>query len=184
MELRTSAFYLTFLLLIGSCMTLCLYNFVLSLCVVNEEMTEKKVDIINTIFICLHAVAGCVLVFRFSSPIRAYPGSHKEIISSLKQLKTKLNGCSDELTQIHTPGPIEYLESDSFAGAYIRILYIWLWMLILLAYAIYVGIIKHVQHYRKKKEFMDTVGDVDQGKEQNMDGPNVVAQQNISQVPL
>ena len=63
-------------------------------------------------------------------------------------------------------------------------MYIWLWMLSHVAYAIYVGIIKHVLHYRKKKELIDAVGEADQGNEQNAIGTNAALQHNKSQVPL
>ena len=83
-------------------------------------------------------------------PFRRYPGQQDETVESLIQLRGQLNGCSDDLTQIHTPGPVEALESDSSMGNMVRIIYIWVFMACFVAYSVYVGIIKHVMHYNNK----------------------------------
>ena len=56
-------------------------------------------------------------------------------------------------------------------------------MLSLIAYAIYVGIVKHVQHY-KNKEATDTAGGADQRLEQDVNETNDAAQHSMSQVAL
>ena len=83
-------------------------------------------------------------------PFRTNPNLQAEAVESLKQLRSELNGCSDDLTQIHTPGPIEFLEGNSPTGTYVRIVYIYVWMFTFVVYAIYVGIIKHIVHYMNK----------------------------------
>ena len=63
-----------------------------------------------TVLICAQAFTGVYYIYINTRAFLAYPGELGETIESLKLIRTLLNDCSDNLTQIHTPGPIEYLE--------------------------------------------------------------------------
>ena len=81
---------------------------------------------------------------KSTQPLLTFPGKRTEEIENLKQVKSLLNGCSDDLTQIHTPGPIEYLEEESMTKVYVFIVIIWINMILICCYGVCNGIIAHI----------------------------------------
>ena len=93
-----------------------------------------------------------------TKPLLALSGRDANI-QSLKLIKTLLNDCSDDYTQVYTPGPIEYLEGDeNISKAYGLIVLVWLYLIAICAYGLWNGIISHVLFLREggkclKKKF-------------------------------
>ena len=75
-------------------------------------------------------------------------------IEYLKSIKEKLDRCSDELTQINSPGPIEYLEeSKVHDGVFVLCyMYVLIWCILVLSYGLFQGIYRYTEWKKKEAE--------------------------------
>ena len=103
---------------------------------------EITSNICHTIVICVHTYLLLLLLHFINRPLLEYPGKRREYIARLRKARDLLDGCSDDYTQIQTPGPIEFLEEDLLIGIYLRAAYIWILLIIISAYGIYNGIFR------------------------------------------
>ena len=98
-----------------------------------------------TLLISVHALVGVICIYSFTRPLLNFPGGRNDTIEGLNKIRTLINGCSDDLTQIHTPGPIEYLEEEeNMWKVYFFIVIVWIWLIGICAYGLWNGIISHI----------------------------------------
>ena len=105
-----------------------------------------------TILICAHAFAGVYFIYIYTEPLLTYPRKREEDIESLKQLRDLINGCSDDLTQIFMTGSVEYLEGEeNMFEMYSLVIKVWFWLIVLCAYGLWNGIIRHILFLREQE---------------------------------
>ena len=98
---------------------------------------EIASNICHTIMICVHTSFLLWLLYIINRPLLEFPGKHREYIKGLGQARDLLDGCSDDLTRI--PGLLHRVWF--YEGAFLRLAYILLLMIVISAYGICIGII-------------------------------------------
>ena len=112
--------------------------------------SEIVMDVCDTILICAHAFLGAFYIHRMSQPFLSFPDQVDKEIEGLNELKNLINGCSDDLTQIHTPGPIEALQQQDMSSQIYASVIIWIFIVGLCAYGVFFGILMHIWYILTK----------------------------------
>ena len=101
--------------------------------------------VIVTILISAQAFTGVFLLYMLTKPLLAFSVRLEETIESLKSIRTLINDCGDDLSQMQTPGPTEYLEEDeNMFRVNVLVIIVWFYLIALCAYGLCNGIISHI----------------------------------------
>ena len=140
---------------IVACMSHCLYVCCYGLqgSITNKE-DESFLEILGTVYLSLQTLGSVIFVAIRSFYLIGYQTRMTTTIEYLKSIKEKLDGCSDELTQIYSPGPIEYLEeSQVHDGVFVLCyMYVLIWCILVLSYGLFQGIYRYTEWKKKEAE--------------------------------
>ena len=139
----TAIFFAIWTLTILCCSNGCLLAPYVKTC--DDKDDAEGWQYIMTVLISVQAFAGVFFMYWLTKPLLAFPGRRGETIENLKLIRTLINDCSDDLTQVYTPGPTEYLEEDeNMFRIYVLIVIVWFYLIALCAYGLWNGIISHI----------------------------------------